>query len=81
MVGCYPSPLPSHSHNPVRFARRTHITPIPLAILAGGFLETQQGEVRFPEIPTNILDKICQPVLVLVAPLLQVSFVILPSTL
>nr|ACG32885.1 elongin C [Zea mays] len=26
----------------------------------GGFSETRQGEVRFPEIPTNILEKICQ---------------------
>ncbi|CAO2145267.1 unnamed protein product [Urochloa humidicola] len=26
----------------------------------GGFSETRQGEVRFPEIPTHILEKICQ---------------------
>ncbi|RLM69245.1 hypothetical protein C2845_PM17G15350 [Panicum miliaceum] len=26
----------------------------------GGFSETRQGEVRFPEISTHILEKICQ---------------------
>uniref|UniRef100_K4AGQ1 Elongin-C n=1 Tax=Setaria italica TaxID=4555 RepID=K4AGQ1_SETIT len=26
----------------------------------GGFSETRQGEVRFPEISTHVLEKICQ---------------------
>jgi elongin-C len=41
-------------------ARRPRISSIPLVFPTGGFSETRQGEVRFPEIPTNILEKICQ---------------------
>ena len=30
------------------------------AVSAGGFVETHQGEIRFPEISTPILEKVCQ---------------------
>jgi transcription elongation factor B subunit 1 len=38
-------------------------TPAPthsILLCAGGFTESEQGEVRFPEISTAILEKVCQ---------------------
>ncbi|AQL00819.1 Elongin [Zea mays] len=57
-----PGRYPSILHLFRSLVRRPRITsqPPPSSSSPGGFSETRQGEVRFPEIPTNILEKICQ---------------------
>ncbi len=38
-----------------------YITPAPkLCVLSGTFMENTSGEVRFPEIPAIILERVCQ---------------------
>ena len=40
--------------------RSPHASIVMASITAGTFTETELGEVKFPEIPTPILEKVCQ---------------------
>jgi transcription elongation factor B subunit 1 len=44
-------------HHP---ASANHARPPRRAIAAGGFIENEQGEIRFPDITTPVLEVVCK---------------------